>query len=360
MNLSVAGPPILLLILYIDTGLSNGCIGIFLVFVLIDFLIMSTVEDSSSKITSFEKILDSLFSSDDPSFLIIAAITLLCILLSVIYLFKKRGPPELLPLEDFQEFPLIRKEVLSHDTRRFTFGLPAGHVLGLPTGQHLSLKFIDSDGKAVQRSYTPVSDSTQVGEVSLVIKVYRPAPPKFPNGGLMSQHIDDLNIGDTMLIKGPKGHLHYHENGQFQVKPLGKPHEQRKCSQIAMMAGGTGITPMLQILHAIFHNPRDTTTSVKLLYANQTPDDILVRDELETLAKDFPNRFSLWFTVDRPTKDWKYSTGFISKSMVEKHVLFEKNEDTQFYMCGPLPMVKFAVLPALKELGYSEKDWVVF
>jgi len=306
--------------------------------------------------------LESILNVDlsDPSFLIIVASTVLCVLLGFFYLFtKSRGPPQVLPLEDFQEFPLIRKEVISHDTRRFTFGLPENHVLGLHTGQHLSLKFIDDNtGKAVQRSYTPVSDNTKLGEVSLVIKVYRPAPPKFPNGGMMSQHLDDLKIGDTILIKGPKGHLHYYENGKFEVKPLGKPLEQRSCRQIAMMAGGTGITPMLQILHAIFQNPNDTT-HVKLLYANQTPDDILVREELESLARNFSHRFSLWYTVDRPTKDWMYDKGFISKDMIERHLLFD-NSKTQFFMCGPLPMIKFAILPALKELNYSEKDWVVF
>ena len=46
---------------------------------------------------------------------------------------------------------LIDKVVLSHDTRRFRFALPSPrHVLGLPTGQHISLSYVE-DGKVQAR-----------------------------------------------------------------------------------------------------------------------------------------------------------------------------------------------------------------
>ena len=51
---------------------------------------------------------------------------------------------------------LIDKVVLSHDTRRFRFALPSPrHVLGLPTGQHISLSYVE-DGK-VQSRYVCVA-----------------------------------------------------------------------------------------------------------------------------------------------------------------------------------------------------------
>lgn len=55
------------------------------------------------------------------------------------------------------------------------------------------------------RSYTPVTSDDDLGIVDFVIKVYKPLPPKFPDGGRMSQHLDNLKIGETMLMKGPKG-----------------------------------------------------------------------------------------------------------------------------------------------------------
>lgn len=283
----------------------------------------------------------ALIDTDDPQTLGVLLLTLLVGILSASYLFQLMvGPKKTLPMDDFRPFPLIRKDILSHDTRRFTFALPSkNHILGLPIGQHVSLKFTNTEGKDVTRSYTPVESNR--GEVSLVIKVYRPAPPRFPNGGAMSQHLDDLKIGDPILLKGPKGHLEFFQTGKagcFQVKPLGKPLEQRYCEQIGMMAGGTGITPMLQILHQIFRNPtRYPHFFVSLIYANQTEQDILVREELEELKQAFPERFRLWYTIDRiadsDKKKWKFSTGFISPEMVQEHLLFaDKSRPTQFFM----------------------------
>ena len=268
------------------------------------------------------------------------------------------GPRKLLPLSEFTPIPLIEKEYISHDTCRFVFDIGKNNSLGLPTGQHMTFKFVNKEGKAVQRSYTPVS--SRIGSVTFVIKVYRPNE-KFPSGGAMSQYLDSLNINDTVLMKGPKGHVEYLGSGKFSVKPLGKPLEERKCTTIGMMAGGTGITPMYQIAHAILRK-ENSSVKIKLLYANQTPDDILIQKELEELQLEFPDRLDIWYTVDRLTDDtktsWKFSTGFITKDMVEKYCFFPKDSATQFLLCGPPPMLKYACIPALQELGFTEKSWI--
>lgn len=141
-----------------------------------------------------------------------AAVTLTAIIYFAIYAngFTKTKPA-LDPVE-FTPLPLIKKENVSHDTRRFTFALPNGPTgkLGLPVGQHITLKFTESlsDGttKNHQRSYTPTTGDDTPGTVTFVIKVYKAGVhPKFPEGGKMSQHLDSLKIGDTMDMRGPKG-----------------------------------------------------------------------------------------------------------------------------------------------------------
>lgn len=267
--------------------------------------------------------------------------------------------------KEFQPFKLIKKESLSHDTRRFTFALPTPTTkLGLPIGQHITLKFVGPDGKGVQRSYTPTTGDETLGKVTFVIKVYKSGVhPKFPEGGKMSQHLDSLKIGDTIDMKGPKGHLTYFTKGKFTVKLMRKPLEERNATHFGMIAGGTGITPMLQVLYAIFRDEKtkDSSTTASLLFANQAEEDILVRNELEALAKEFPDRFKLNYTLDRPSEGWKGSTGFINKEMIEKHVLKNGSVDgTQVLMCGPPPMLKFACIPNLQELGLDESKWFSF
>ena len=56
---------------------------------------------------------------------------------------------------------------------------------------------------------------------------------------------------------------------------------------------------MLQLVTDVFRNPNDKT-SLALLFANQSEDDILVREELEAVQEKYPDRFKLWYTVDRP------------------------------------------------------------
>lgn len=149
-----------------------------------------------------------------PVFTAFAAVTLTAIFYFIIHANgNKKSKPALDPLE-FTPLPLVKKENVSHDTRRFTFALPNGPNgrLGLPVGQHITLKFTEklTDGstKNHQRSYTPVTGDDTPGSVTFVIKVYKAGVhPKFPEGGKMSQHLDSLEIGDVMDMRGPKGEM---------------------------------------------------------------------------------------------------------------------------------------------------------
>lgn len=155
----------------------------------------------------------------------------------------------------------------------------------------------------------------------------------------------------------------YHKNGAFTVHPMLKrnPDEKRTAKHFGMIAGGTGITPMLQIIHATLRDEPNSNVTCSLLYANQSEDDILVREELEAAVEEFGGRFKLHYTVDRPPQDWEYSTGFITKEMIEKHLPAAAGDgSTQMLMCGPPPMIKFACLPNLEALGFKKSDYFVF
>jgi cytochrome-b5 reductase len=122
----------------------------------------------------------------------------------------------------------------------------------------------------------------------------------------MSQHLERMKIGDTIQVRGPNGLLVYKGKGQFAIKPdKKKPPVIQKYKKIGMIAGGTGITPMLQLIRQVFKDSNDET-NLWMLYANQTENDILLRKELEEVEKEHSDRFKLWYTVDRPADDWKY------------------------------------------------------
>jgi NAD(P)H-flavin reductase len=255
-----------------------------------------------------------------------------------------------------QKLPLVQKIEVSHDTRIFRFGLPHPEMrLGLPTGCHMFLRAKVND-EVVMRAYSPMTDDETLGHVDLMVKVYfKGVHPKFPDGGKMSQHLESMKIGDTIDVKGPLGEFVYTAPGAYTWM-----HEPRQCSFINMIAGGTGLTPCHQVAQAVLRNSEDHV-QVRLLYANQSPSDILMRDVLDSLAEKHPNRFKIWYTVDngKDEKDWKYSTGFIDEPMVKDH-LFPASDDTITLMCGPPPMVKFACIPNLQKQGHTDKSLMVF
>uniref|UniRef100_A0A7S0L9G1 Nitrate reductase n=1 Tax=Coccolithus braarudii TaxID=221442 RepID=A0A7S0L9G1_9EUKA len=267
--------------------------------------------------------------------------------------------PQLVALNPKQwvSLPLIKNDRLSPDTRLFRFELPtAQHALGLPTGQHLFIK-ATIDGKPVMRAYTPVGHG--LGYVDFVIKVYfANVHPAFPNGGKLTQHLEGMKLGESLLFKGPMGEYIFNNEipptlATFTHTRSGVKHPY---AELGLIAGGSGITPVLQVAHAVLKNP-EAKMKIGILYANRAEEDILCRDLLTELERD--GRVSVWYTLDKPPDGWTYSTGFISEEMVRDH-LPRPSKDTVTFMCGPPKMLEFACVPNLQKAGHAEGSYFSF
>jgi len=81
-----------------------------------------------------------------------------------------------------------------------------------------------------------------------------------------------------------------------------------------MVAGGTGITPLYQIIQAMTNASENI--QVTLLYLNRTEDDILLQDELAEFCKRNQN-LKVYYSVDRQTRpEWTGFSGFIDREKV--------------------------------------------
>lgn len=175
---------------------------------------------------------------------------------------------------------------LNHDTFLYRFVFPKPDMeFGLHIGGHVrfyaDIKHPDApNGELVSRKYTPVSAIHEKGSIDFVIKIYRKnVHPKFPNGGIMTTFLEDeLKVGDFLEMEGPLGKLAYEGNANFIIN--GKPVRKTK---IGAVAGGSGITPIYQVIKAAYD--ADENLPISLIFGNKTPDDILLRDELEHYAK---------------------------------------------------------------------------
>jgi len=62
--------------------------------------------------------------------------------------------------------------------------------------------------------------------------------PKFPDGGKMSQYLENMKIGETIDVRGPSGLLVYKGQGQFAIKADKKSEAViKKYKKVSMIAG---------------------------------------------------------------------------------------------------------------------------
>lgn len=293
----------------------------------------------------------------------------------LLYAYTKKAKVALDPTR-FKQFQLIKKTEVSHDTHIFRFALDTPEqTLGLPIGQHIVLRAdCTTAGKTetVTHSYTPISSDDDKGYVDFMIKVYfANVNPRFPHGGRLSQYMYNMKIGDRMQMRGPQGKFTYLGNGAALINKIGHGPITEKVDAYAAIAGGTGITPILQIIRAIKKNQNDRT-KVFLVYGNQTEEDILLRKELDNDVKG-DDRFHVWYTIDRDASpEWAYDTGYVSEEMFRKHIpVPDKFGDSSVpqnaglkrvmaLMCGPPPMVTMAIKPNLEKLGYTTENMFSF
>ncbi|KAG7896079.1 hypothetical protein KL905_004637 [Ogataea polymorpha] len=228
---------------------------------------------------------------------------------------------------DFQKYELLDKTVISRNSAIYRFKLPKEtDTLDIPVGHHLACRFV-IDEKEYVRYYTPISNQFDEGFFDLLVKSY-------PDG-TVSKKFASLYPGQLVEFKGPVGRMSYQSN---------------MASHITMIAGGSGITPMLQVIGSIITTPADVTR-VKLIYANETENDILLKEELDEFAEKYPN-FEVVYLLNKPQKQWKGLTGYVTKELLEKE-LPAPEADKRIFVCGPLEM-RQKILEYTEELGWPK------
>merc|ERR1712178_637919 len=105
----------------------------------------------------------------------------------------------------------------------------------------------DGSKSFVIRPYTPTTTPDTVGYFDLIVKSYQQ--------GMISKHFSTLKVGDSVEMKGPVTKFVYED----------KYHN--KVNRVGMIAGGSGITPMLQVTKQILKY-NTSGTKVSLLFAN--------------------------------------------------------------------------------------------
>ena len=181
----------------------------------------------------------------------------------------------------------------------YRFSLPRPtDILGLPIGQHISIAAtLPGQDREVVRSYTPISSDENPGYFDLLLKSY-------PTGNI-SKYMATLKVGQVVKVKGPRGAMVYRPN---------------LVGRLGMIAGGTGITPMLQIIRAVIRNrPRlggVDRTRIDLVFANVNREDILLKEDLDLLAQE-DSDFHIFYVLNNPPEKWDGGVGFVTPDIIQ-------------------------------------------
>lgn len=238
---------------------------------------------------------------------------------------------------------------VSWDTRIFTLQLEhENQKLGLPIGQHFIIRVPDPSTKeTIIRSYTPISDTDKTGTVDLLVKIYF-ATPTIPSGK-MTMALDQLPLGSMVECKGPTGRFEYMGNGKVVIGGS-KEHHVRS---FRMICGGTGITPIFQVLRAVMQDTVDPTRCV-VLDGNRQEEDILCRDELDTFsAAANAHKCQIVHTLSKAPDAWTGRKGRISEDLLKEYA--SPDDESMVLICGPETMEKSAK-QILLALGWDESS----
>jgi nitrate reductase (NAD(P)H) len=193
------------------------------------------------------------------------------------------------------------------------------------------------------------------GFVELLVKVYFDNAAGVP-GGQMSQALDRLAIGATVEFKGPVGRFEYVGRGVCRVGGV-----ERAVSDFVMVAGGSGITPIWQVVRAVLEDDNDGTHCV-VLDGNRTEEDILCRKELDGLVKGREHRCRLLHTLTKASGAWNGERGRIGRALLEREIGHLKRGEKRkalVLICGPDAMEK-SVHKALNEMGWTDDELIFF
>jgi nitrate reductase (NAD(P)H) len=262
---------------------------------------------------------------------------------------------------------LLDRKSLSSDTRAYTFQLPSDKPdLGLGTCQHVQLGYHLQDRMLI-RSYTPTkpllpSSSNQQasndadtntkdgsGTFELTVKTYFPTSAQ--PGGAMSNILDCMPLNEEIEIRGPTGEIVYNGNGSFTISD-----KEYQFDRINLVLGGSGITPGYSLIaRALLEE--DDRTEIRVVDANKSESDILLREELDGFEEKSNGRLKVVYVLSHPSEDWKGKKGHVDEGLI-KESLFEPGERTGVFLCGPPGMIQKAALPALRNWGFKEDESV--
>lgn len=226
------------------------------------------------------------------------------------------------PIRDGQA-TVVAVESLTHDIRRLVLDVSEPEDFSFIPGQYVDVWIPGSDAR---RSFS-MANVPGDGQIELIIKRYE--------GGRFSGMLDgEIAAGDELRFTGPYGAFHLREGDRPAL----------------MVAGGSGMAPILSLLRKL--SSERTDRMVRFFYGARTQRDLFHLDLVQELGAGIPDFAFIPVLSDESSES--FATGFVHEE-VDRYLATGEIPDPQAYMCGPPPMID-AATEMLSSHGIEDSD----
>jgi propane monooxygenase reductase component len=204
-------------------------------------------------------------------------------------------------------------ESLTHDIRRLHLQVIEPADFSFVPGQYVDV-WVPGD-EEMRRSFS-MSNLPGDGCIELIVKRYE--------GGRFSGLLDgEIKPGDELRFTGPYG--------AFHMRDTDRP--------ILMVAGGSGMAPILSLLRKLAEE--QCNRPIRFFYGARTEEELFYVDLIEQLAARLSN------FVFVPV------VGFVHEA-ADDYLAGGELQDPELYMCGPPPMIDAMAEVATEKHGVAE------
>ena len=202
-------------------------------------------------------------------------------------------------------------------------------------GQYITLK-LHVNGEELRRCYSICTSPVADDELRVAAK-------KVEKGRGSTWLNESLKVGDVIDVLTPMGNFY------TELKPSNK-------KNYVLLAGGSGITPMMSILKTILHV--EPESNIIMFYGNKDKASIIFKEQLDQIAEKNSDRFKIYHILDHQNDaENELLTGIMSpdktKTLLEKFV--DLDQINEYFICGP-PGMKDSVLTTLQGLNIDKSN----
>ena len=197
-----------------------------------------------------------------------------------------------------------------------------GREIGFMAGQWVDF-FVTLEGAEAVGGYSITSSPAEQTTFSLAVRRDDSDHP------VTNWLHEDARVGDEVEVA---------LGGDFYYEP-------DEADSVVLIAGGIGLTPLMGIVRSA--HELASRTHLTLVYSASTPDELLFRDELESIAAA-NLRIRPIFTVTQHAPDnWDGHRGRIDAGLLRSESV---DLGALFFVCGPPAMIR-AMIAMLRSLG---------